>query len=293
MLTILKKLLNRPLSFAGFLLLFAFIVVAVAAPWIAPPRYEDQPYRIPRDGYWAEPKPPSAEHIFGTAEGQYDIFYGVVWGTRTAFRVGIIVTLSACLIGMIVGSVASYYGGLVDEILMRIVDIFYTLPFLVAAMVLTVVLGRSLTNSMIALIAFTWMGYARVIRSEILRLKELDYSAAAKAIGAGNVRILIRHIIPNALYPIFVMVSMNIGSMVISVSTLSFLGLGAEVGYADWGQMISLARNWMLGSAGSATAYWFTVVCPGVPIILFVLAWNLVGDALRDVLDPRMRGARS
>ncbi len=289
---ILKKLLTRPLSVAGFVLLFAFIVIAVIAPWIAPPPRAHEPYRIPRDGYWAEPRPPSAEHPLGTAEGQYDIFYGVVWGTRTAFRVGIIVTLSGCLIGMVFGSIAAYYGGLIDEILMRIVDIFYTLPFLVAAMVVTVVLGRSLGNSMIALVCFTWMGYARVLRSEILRIKELDYASAAKSIGASNVRILLRHIIPNALYPIFVMVSMNIGSMVIAVSTLSFLGLGAEVGYADWGQMISLARNWMLGSAGNAAAYWFTVICPGLPIVLFVLAWNLVGDALRDVLDPRMRGAR-
>ena len=289
---VLKKLLTRPLSAVGFLLLIAFVAVAILAPYIAPPQYPDEPYRIPRDGFWAEPKPPSAEHLLGTAEGQYDIFYGVVWGTRTAFRVGIIVTLSACAIGMLVGSVAAYYGGFVDELLMRIVDIFYTLPFLVAAMILTVVLGRSLTNSMIALICFTWMGYARVIRSEILRIKELDYAQAARAIGAGNFRILVRHIIPNALYPIFVMVSMNIGSMVIAVSTLSFLGLGAQVGYADWGQMISLARNWMLGRAGTAAAYWFTVVCPGVPIVLFVLSWNLVGDSLRDVLDPRMRGSR-
>jgi peptide/nickel transport system permease protein len=193
---------------------------------------------------------------------------------------------------MTVGAIAAYYGGIVDEILMRIVDIFYTLPFLVAAMVLTVVLGRSLGNSMIALTCFTWMGYARVLRSEILRIKELDYSQAARSIGANSFRILLRHIMPNALYPVFVMVSMNIGSMVIAVSTLSFLGLGAEVGYADWGQMISLARNWMLGGAGNATEYWFTVVCPGLPIILFVLAWNLVGDSLRDILDPRMRGSR-
>ena len=145
---------------------------------------------------------------------------------------------------------------------------------------------------MIALICFTWMGYARVIRSEILRIKEIDYTHAARAVGASSFRILLRHIIPNSLYPVFVMVSMNIGSMVIAVSTLSFLELGAELGYADWGQMISLARNWMLGSAGDASAYWFTVVCPGVPIVLFVLAWNLVGDALRDILDPRMRGTR-
>ena len=289
---ILKKLFTRPLSLVGFVLLFAFIVIAVIAPWIAPPEFPHQPYRIPRDGYWAEPKPPSAEHILGTAEGQYDIFYGVVWGTRTAFRVGLIVTLSGCVIGMVIGSIAAYYGGLIDEILMRVVDVFYTLPYLVAAMVLAVVLGRSLESSMIALVCFTWMGYARVIRSEILRIREIDYTHAARALGASNVRILVRHIIPNALYPVFVMVSMNIGSMVIAVSTLSFLGLGAQLGYADWGQMISLARNWMLGSAGDAAAYWFTVVCPGVPIVLFVLAWNLVGDALRDVLDPRMRGSR-
>jgi peptide/nickel transport system permease protein len=292
MIKILKQLFTRPLSLVGFVLLFVFIVIAVAAPWLAPPKYPHEPYRIPRDSYWAEPKPPSAEHLLGTAEGQYDIYYGVIWGTRTAFRVGIIVTLAGCLIGMCVGSVAAYYGGFIGELLMRVVDIFYTLPFLVAAMVLTVVLGRSLENSMIALICFSWMGYARVLRSEILKIKELEYAHAAQAIGAGGLRILARHIIPNAIYPIFVMVSMRIGSMVIAVSTLSFLGLGAQVGYADWGQMISLARNWMLGGAGNAIKYWYTVVCPGVPIVLFVLAWNLVGDSLRDVLDPRMRGTR-
>lgn len=287
-----KELFTRPMSLVGLVILVFFIVVAIAAPWLAPPWRAHEPYRIPRDGWWAQPRPPSADHPFGTAEGQYDIYYGIIWGTRTAFRVGLIVTGVGCAIGMIIGSVAGFYGGFVDEILMRIADIFYTLPFLIAAMVVTVVLGRGLNKVMIAMILFSWMGYARVIRSEVLRIKEVDYTQAARALGAGTLRILLRHIIPNAIYPIFVLVSMNIGSMVLWASALSFLGLGSEVGYADWGQMISFSRNWILGTQGNPLEFWYTVIYPGAAIVLFVLAWNLVGDTLRDILDPRLRGTR-
>ena len=289
---ILKELFTRPMSVIGILILLFFVVIAILAPWIAPPQWEDQPYRIPRDGFWAEPRPPSEDHPFGTAEGQYDIYYGIIWGTRTAFRVGLIVTGIGCAIGLLIGSISGYYGGILDEILMRITDIFYTLPFLIAAMVVTVVLGRGLNKVMIAMILFSWMGYARVIRSEILRLRETDYAQSARAVGASNFRILVRHIIPNGIYPIFVLVSMNIGSMVLWASALSFLGLGSAVGYADWGQMISFSRNWILGTHGNPMAYWYTVIYPGAVIVLFVLAWNLVGDALRDILDPRLRGVR-
>ena len=290
--TILKQLVSRPMSLTGILLLFFFIVVAVAAPWLAPPPRPHEPYRIPRDGFWAEPRPPSEDHPFGTSEGQYDIYYGIIWGTRTAFRVGLIVTGVACAIGMVIGSIGGFYGGIFDEILMRIADIFYTLPFLVAAMVVTVVLGRGINKVIIAMIMFSWMGYARLIRSEVLTVKQTDYAQAAKAIGAGDTRILFRHIIPNSIYPMFVLVSMNIGSMVLWASALSFLGLGSGVGYADWGQMISFSRNWLLGTRGNPLAFWYTVVYPGAAIVFFVLAWNLVGDTLRDILDPRLRGVR-
>ena len=287
-----RRLLKNPLSFTGIVLILMFIVIAIIAPWIARPDNTWNPYMIPRDGYWATPHPPSAKHPFGTTEGQYDIYYGVIWGTRTAFRVGLIVVSGIVLIGVTIGSIAGYYGGIIDEIIMRIVDIFLTVPFLVAAMVMVVILGKGLDHVMIALVAFGWMGYARMIRGDILAIKESDYVSAAKAVGAGDFRIIFRHLLPNAIYPVFVMATMDIGSMVLTAAALSFLGLGSPVGYADWGQMISFARNWILGTHGNALQYWYTVVYPGTAIVLFVLGWNLLGDAFRDILDPRMRGSR-
>jgi len=287
----LRKLLTNPLSLMGIILIIFFTAIAVGAPWLAKPVYANH-YTIPRDGYMATPHPPSAQHPFGTTEGQYDIYYGIIWGTRTAFRVGLIVVAFIVLIGVLVGSVSGYYGGIVDEVIMRITDIFLTVPFLVAAMVMIVILGKGLNHVMIALVIFGWMGYARVVRGDILAIKENDYVSAARAIGASDARIIFRHVLPNAIYPIFVMATMDIGSMVLTAAALSFLGLGSEVGYADWGQMISFARNWILGTHGNPLQFWYTVIYPGMAIVLFVLGWNLVGDAFRDILDPRMRGSR-
>jgi len=287
----LKKLLANPLSLIGIVLIIFFTAIAVGAPWLAKPVYGNH-YIIPRDGFTSTPNPPSAEHLFGTTQGQYDIYYGIIWGTRTAFRVGLIVVAFIVLIGVLIGSISGFYGGVIDEVMMRVTDIFLTFPFLVAAMVLVVVLGKSLNHVMIAMIVFGWMGYARVIRGDILSIKENDYVSAARAVGASDVRIIFRHVLPNAIYPIFVMATMDIGAMVLTAAGLSFLGLGSPVGYADWGQMISFARNWILGTHGNALQYWYTVIYPGMAIVLFVLGWNLVGDAFRDILDPRMRGSR-
>ncbi len=307
-----RGLLRNPLSVTGLVLLGLFVFVAIAAPVLAPPRDPEHPYQIPRDGFGPTPKPPGSPwrvrqpplpfwwkyvvgtdqwiHIMGTVSGQWDIYYGVVWGTRTAFKVGLIITTSVTLIGIVVGSISAYYGGIVDMILMRITDIFLSFPFLLAAMtlsaVLTPILGKSLLPATIALITFGWMGYARLIRSDILSVKEREYVLAAKVIGAGDLRILLRHILPNAIFPTLVVASMDMGSYVLSFAALSFLGIGAEVGYADWGQLLSFARDWITNLAD----YWYTVVFPGIALVLFVLAWNLVGDALRDILDPRLRG---
>ena len=288
----LRKLLSNPSSALGLVLVVGFIVVAILASSICPPRNPAYAYMIPRDSFETEPKPPSFEHPFGTTEGQYDILYGVIWGTRTAFRVGFIVTIASVVIGVVVGTISAYYGGWVDEILMRIVDIFMTMPFLLAAMVLVTILGTGLDNVMIAMIAFGWMTFARLIRGDILAVRESEYVSAARAIGASDLRIMIRHILRNAIFPTFVMATMDLGSIVLWASSLSFLGLGAPVGYADWGQMISFSRNWMLGTYGNPAQFWYTVVFPGLAILLFVLGWNLLGDALRDVLDPRMRGVK-
>jgi peptide/nickel transport system permease protein len=308
---ILTGLLKTPASIMGFILIGLFIIVALAAPLIAPPVTSD-PYKIPRDGFSPNPKPPGSEwtrnvpplpfwwepimgtsewtHVLGTSTGQYDIFYGIIWGTRTAFRTGFIVVITTFLIGVIIGSISSYYGGLVDNIIMRVVDIFLTLPFILAALILAAVItprfGKSLFPAIIALVTFGWMGYARIIRGDILSIKERDYIMAARVIGVKDSRILFRHIIPNAIFPTLVLASLAIGDVVLSFAALSFLGIGTEIGYADWGQVLSFARNWIT----SLNQYWYIIVWPGLTLVLFVMGWNLVGDALRDVLDPRMRG---
>jgi len=288
----LVKLIKNPTSLTGILLILFFAAVALLAPVLAPPPRPDEPYRIPRDGFSMEPRPPSPEHPFGTTQGQYDIYYGMVWGTRTAFRVGLIVTSTTLLIGTLIGSISAYIGGIVDEIVMRIVDIFMAFPSIVAAMVLATILGKGLDKAMIAMITFGWMGYARMVRGDVLAVREMDYVSAAIAAGAGPIRILIKHILPNAIYPVLIQASMQVGSMVIWASTLSFLGVGAPEGYADWGQLISFSRNWIIGDFTNPFRYWYTIAFPAGGITLFVLGWNLVGDAFRDVLDPRLRGTR-
>ncbi|EEQ94289.1 ABC transporter permease [Brucella intermedia] len=285
---LLRYLLRNPVSLIGVLILLAFVLVAIFAPVLAPPQeFQMSVYDTPRAGFLATPQPPSAEAIFGTTEGQYDIYYAVIWGTRTAFKIGLGVVAISVLIGTLIGSVAAYYGGAVDEILMRIVDVFMAVPFLIAAMVLTALLGKGIGPITIALTTFGWMGYARVIRSEILRIREMDYVHAARSYGAGDLRLIALHILPNAFFPVLVLATMATGSMVLSASALSFLGVGTEEGYADWGQFIAYSRNWIVGQPGNPFQYWYTLVFPGAAIFLFVLSWNLVGDALRDVLDPR------
>jgi len=289
-----RYLLKNQLALTGVILLLFFIVIGSLAPVITHREpYQITPYQMPRSGFWQMPRPPSSEHPLGTTQGQYDIYYGLVWGTRTAFKIGLGVVAVGAAIGIVIGSIAAFYGGIVDELLMRVVDVFMSFPFLIAAMVLTTILGKGLYQMMIALTSFGWMGYARLIRSEILHIKEMDYVQAARACGAGDLRLIRKHILPNSLFPVLVQATMNTGSMVLAASALSFLGVGTQVGYADWGQLIALARNWIMGKGGNPFAFWYTLVYPGVAIFLFVLAWNLVGDALRDILDPRMRGKRA
>ncbi len=314
----LKKLLKNPLSLSGIIIVLFFAGVAIAAPWLAPPEppyaRPDDPYRIAQCGYLPTPKPPTYpdpwETIgkiitrqakicevspFGTTENQYDIYYGVVWGTRTAFFVGLVITAANVLIGLLIGSLGAYYGRWIDELLMRITDIFLAFPFLIAAITMAAVLRAKFGSSgglmigVIALIVFGWMGYARLIRGDILSVRERDYVTAARAAGANDRRVLLKHILPNAIFPTLVVASMDIGSYVLSFAALSFLGLGAEIGFADWGQMISFARNWI----PRLYEYWYIVFWPGMAILLFVLGWNLIGDAFRDILDPRLRGTRA
>jgi peptide/nickel transport system permease protein len=308
---ILVGMLKTPASIAGMVLVGMFALIAVFAPQIIPSVGRD-PYAIPRDGFKSDPRPMGTAwarnapdipfwykavtgneewvHLFGTSEGQYDIFYGIIWGTRTAFYASLTVTLTTLLIGVIYGSIAAYYGGIVDMVLMRIVDVLSILPGILAALILAAILtpliGKSTIPVMVALIAFGWLGYSRFIRADILSVRERDYVLAARVVGVKNSRILFQHILPNAIFPTLILASMAIGEVVLSFAALSFLGVGVEIGYADWGQLLSFARNWIT----SLNTYWYIIAWPGLTLVLFVMGWNLIGDALRDVLDPRMRG---
>jgi peptide/nickel transport system permease protein len=238
-------------------------------------------------------------HVFGVASGGWDIYYGIVWGTRTAFIGGIIITFVTVLIGVIVGTLSAYYGGPVDTVLQRITEVFLAFPFLLAALTLASVLqpllggragvgGSGLITAGIAVVVFGWMGFARLIRGDILSVRERDYVTAARAVGVRDRRIMTRHIIPNAIFPTLVLASLTIGTNAITFAALSFLGLGAEQGFADWGQLLAFSRNWIT----TLDQHWYMVFFPAVALVLFVLGWNLVGDAVRDVLDPRTRQTR-
>jgi len=312
---LIRGVFTNPLSVTGLIIVLLFILTAAFAPILAPPlKSAYDPYLIPRDGYGPEPQPPGTVwkrdvpelpnwyqaitgndqwiHLLGTTSGQFDIYYGIVWGTRTALFVGVVITGVTVIIGLIVGSLSAFYGGWLDDLLMRITEIFMAFPFLLAALTLSAILvplfGRGIWPATIALITFGWMTYARVLRAEILSAKERDYVLAARVVGAKDSRLLVRHIVPNAIYPILVLASMRVGDYVLSFATLSFLGVGTDIGYADWGQIVSFARDWIL----SLDVHWYIIVFPGTILLLFGLGWNLIGDALRDILDPRLRGSR-
>jgi peptide/nickel transport system permease protein len=232
-------------------------------------------------------------HLMGTTSGQFDIWYGVVWGARTALFAGIVVTFSTVAIGLVIGSLAAFYGGWLDDILMRFTEIVMAFPFLLAALLLSSLLvprfGRSIWPPTIALIVFGWTRYARVVRGDILSAKERDYILAGRVLGTKDNRLIMRHILPNVIYPILVLASFRLGDAVLSFAALSFLGVGTQIGYADWGQIISFARDWIL----SLDTHWYIILFPGLALIVFGLGWNLIGDALRDILDPRMRTERN
>jgi peptide/nickel transport system permease protein len=294
----LSKIKSSTLSLIGLALIATFTAIAILAltRTLAPPKMYD-PFLIPPSPtYTREPKPPSPEHPFGTTSWQTDLYYGCIWGTVHAFRLGIVILTPILAVGLAIGLIAGYYGGILDEILMRFTDIIMSFPSLILIMALVVAFstvrlpiiftGTSrLDAAVLAIILVGWPGYTRLIRGEVLRLKTEDYIEAARASGASDIRILIKHIVPNSIYPIIVVASLDFGTMVLTAAALSFLGLGVPLGYSDWGQLIYQSMDWI----SSGFAYWWTYIIPGLFITLYVLGWNLLGDAFRDILDPLYR----
>jgi peptide/nickel transport system permease protein len=286
-----RRFRRSPLSVLGLLIVAGFVLLALAAPYLAHPTERDA-YMIPHDGYASDPRPPGPGHPFGTTEGQFDLFYGVIWGARTAFLVALTVGAIGVGVALALGSVSGYYGGWLDEAVMRVTDVFLAFPGLILAVVIVAVLGQSVRNAVIAIAAVQWPTYTRLLRAEFLRVRDMEYVQAARALGGRDVAIIGRHVIPNTIYPILILASLDMGGIVTTFAALSFLGLGAPPGYADWGQLINLSHNWILGTAGDPFTFWYSLVVPGAAIFLFVLGWNLLGDAFRDIFDPRQHGSR-
>jgi peptide/nickel transport system permease protein len=244
-------------------------------------------YDIPQNGRAQVPKPPDEFSPMGTASGGYDIYYGLVWGTRTAFLSAFAVTGIGLIIGIMIGSISGFFGGWLDTFIMRFIEILSSIPSIILAMVIIAIYGQSLRNVLISLAVFAWTGYARFLRGEILRVRELEFVDGARALGARNPRVIFRHVLPNSIGSLLIFASSDIGAVTLAVAASGFLGLGAQPGYADWGQIINFARSYITGLPGQPFAYWYVIFWPGFVIFLFVLGWNLLGDAVRDVLDVR------
>ena len=214
-----KALRRKPMSLIGFGLIGFFLLVAAAAPVLAPvPPGSRDAYLIPQDGYSPDPVRPSAKHRFGTTEQQYALYYGMVWGTRTAFKVALFVVATSLLIGVLFGGAADFYGGWIDEALMRFTDVVLAFPDLVLAVVIVSVTRPSLFNVMVSVMLVSWPSYARLLRGDVLSIKERDFVAAARALGASDARILFRHIVPNCIYPLLVVASLSMGRIVITAA---------------------------------------------------------------------------
>ncbi|TMG47578.1 MAG: ABC transporter permease [Chloroflexi bacterium] len=267
----------NPLNVTALVLIGAFAICAVLAPIVAP-------YDPLAQALGSRLEPPSPQHWLGTDQLGRDIASRLLYGARISLVIGIVVVALAGIFGTLVGLVAGYAGGLVDETLMRVTEVFLAFPPLILAMAIAGALGPSLTNAIIAIAAVTWAVYARLTRGQLLSLRRREFVEAARAIGASRGRILARHLLPNALAPLMVQASFDMGAAIISAAGLSFIGFGAQPPTPEWGVMISEGRNFI------STQLWLSLF-PGLAILLAVGSFNVLGDGLRDLFDPRLRRA--
>ena len=271
---VLRRLARHKSAAIGFGIIVVLIVIALTAPLIAP--YD--PIGLSRSVL----QPPSGDHVMGTDNLGRDIFSRVVYGTRISLQMGFIAIAIAATIGTAMGLVAGTYGGLVDNVFMRFVDALMAVPGILLALTVAAVLGTGLHVAMIA-VGIAWIpGFARIVRSLVLQVNAMPYIEAAKSLGSSDTRLIWRHVLPNALTPVLVLASLGIGSAVLIGAALSFLGVGAKPPTAEWGIMLSEGRQFMRSA-------WWVMAFPGLAITVTVLAANLVGDGLRDALDPRIK----
>lgn len=272
------ELISNPLTAIGLVIVTGFMVMAIFAPEIAPPT-GNQPYQMPRVWDTSLTPPLTDGHLLGTNRNGAGLLYGIVWGSRLSIAISIGVVSISVLIGVTFGTIAGYIGGTVDEILMRIVDGMIAIPAIVLALALVVALGPSYFNIGLALSVMLWGTYARIIRGEVIHVKNEPYVDAARVTGVSRFGVVVKEVIPNAIQPIFIQATLEMGSVVIIASGLAFIGL-AEPGLAEWGRLTAQGQQDLLRGA------WWTSVIPGAAIFLWAFAWNMIGDGLRDVLDP-------
>ncbi len=259
----------------GAVLLGLVVVVAVAAPILRPydPLYIDVSYKF---------LPPSGAHLFGTDELGRDVLSRVIDGTRISFYVAFTVLAIAGGIGVILGMLSGYRGGLLDEVIMRVADIFFAFPSFLLAMAIVAALGPSIQNAILAIGVSWWPRYARLLRGQILSIRQCAYVDAARALGAKDLRILVRHVLPNCLAPLMVQLTMDAGTAILTAASLSFIGLGAGPEVPEWGSMVARGRSYIV-------SYWWIPTFPGLAISLTVAGYMFLGDGLRDLLDPQLR----
>jgi peptide/nickel transport system permease protein len=274
----LRKFRQSPLSLVGLGIVVVLVLVAAIGPFLVP---------YPGDARGAvhinhRLLPPSADHWFGTDHVGRDILSRLVIGARVSLLAGVTVIAMALGLGTVLGAIAGYFGGWIGSAIMRVTDVFLTIPDLILAMAFAAALGPGLTNVMIAVSLVWWPGYCRLVRANVIALRGAQFAEAAESLGSSRLRILFRHIVPNAFPTVLVKASMDIGFAVLTTAALGFIGLGSQPPTPDWGQMVSEGRKYL------RDAWWYSTF-PGVAILLTVMATNLLGDGIRDVLDPRSR----
>ncbi len=266
-----RAFLRHRLGTFGLVIVVVFTLAAIFAPQIAP--YDPTTQRIAT----ARLVPPSAEFWFGTDELGRDLFSRIVYGARISMRIGLIAEGISLLIGIVLGSISGFFGGWIDNLIMRVADVFFAIPGLLFLIVIVAIFGSGASTIFLALGLISWPGEARLMRSEVLRLREREYVTAARALGLRNVGIIAKHVLPNALASMIVIGSLGVAGAILSEATLSFLGLGIQEPLASWGTMINRGQQFIFN------AWWYSVF-PGAVIMLVVLGFNFLGDAVRDAL---------
>ncbi len=272
-------LLSRnKLTFVSLVFIVLLVVLAILAPYIVPyPKHISDAANVA-----FKLTAPCQEYLFGTDELGRDIFSRIIYGTRISLLASVFAVALAMLIGITLGAIAGALGGIVDDIIMRICDIFLSFPSLLLAIVIAAFAGPSLRNALIAIAISWWPWYARIVRGQAISLKERQFVKAARALGNVQSKIIFQHIVPNCMGPVIVQATMDLGGIILTLASLSFLGLGAQAPTPEWGLMINTSKTYFMN------AWWYSVF-PGLAIFVTVLAFNLIGDGLREIMDPRTR----